>query len=268
MKNIAGFTLIEVLIAMTISLVIMGGAYTVFNSQQQQTVVQTNVSDTQQTLRAVMDYVSRDLRMAGYDPEISSSFGISDIKFRAINDSLSVNGNSFIRFSADKDSDGVIGNEETMDYSLVNSATITPGVWDLYLRNPNVAAPSRDVLGSNIVALGLAYAIDADSDGELDTDAAGGIAWFVDAGNDDDWDSLTVNPGAGTSTTVDTGITVVHKDIRAVRIWMLGQSQAPDPKYTDNKTYVVGPHVVNPNNSFRHRMLERTVLCRNMGLNL
>lgn len=268
MKNIAGFTLIEVLIAMAVSLVIMGGAYTVFNSQQQQTVIQANVSDTQQTLRAVMDYVSRDLRMAGYDPEISSSFGIIDIKFRAINDSVSVDGNSFIRFSADKDSDGTIDNEETMDYSLVNSATITPGVWDLYLRNPSVTAPSRDVLGSNIVALGLAYAIDVNGDGELDQTASGGTAWFIDADNDNDWDSLTVNPVAGTSTTIDTGIAVVHKDIRAVRIWMLGQSQAPDPKYTDNNTYVVGPHVIQPNNSFRHRMLERTVLCRNMGLNL
>lgn len=268
MKNIAGFTLLEVLIAMTISLIIMGGAYTVFNSQQRQTVVQTNVSDTQQTLRAVMDYVSRDIRMAGYDPEISGSFGIVDIKFRALNDSVSANGNSFIRFSADKNSNGVLDSNETMDYSLVDSNTVTPGVSDLYLRNPNVAGSSRDVLGSNIVGFGLAYAIDANGDGEIDQTAGGGTAWFVDAGNDDDWDRLTVNAVAGTSTTVDTGIAVDCKDIRAVRIWMLGQSQAPDPKYTDNNTYVVGPHVIQPNNSFRHRMLERTVLCRNMGLNL
>jgi hypothetical protein len=47
---------------------------------------------------------------------------------------------------------------------------------------------------------------------------------------------------------------------------MLAQSQAPDPNYTDSNTYVVGPHDVAPDNNFRHRMLERTVLCRNMGL--
>ncbi len=114
----------------------------------------------------------------------------------------------------------------------------------------------------------LAYAVDTDGDGTLNQDAGGNTAWFVDAGNDLDWDRLTVNQAAGTNTLVDTGIPVNLDDIRSIRIWMLAESLAPDPNYTDSTTYVVGPKIVQPNNNFRHRMLVRTVLCRNLGLNL
>ena len=263
MKTSSGFTLIEVLIAMTVTLIIMGGAYMVFNSQQRTTTTQTNVSDLQQTLRAAMDFMARDIRMAGYDPKITRSFGISDIKFRSLTDTVSATGNSFIHFSWDKNSDGILDTDETMEYSLVDNATITPGTPDLYLRFPDNVSASRDVIGSNIIALGLAYAIDADNDGKLDQ-VAGNTMLAVDARNDNNWDSLDVATGA----TTPTGIPINTKDIRAVRIWMLAQSETPDPNFTDTSTYVVGPHVVIPNNNFHHRMLERTVLCRNLGLNL
>lgn len=263
MNNTNGFTLIEVLIAMVVSLIIMGGAYTFFDSQQKQTTIQTNVSDAQQTLRAAMDFISRDLRMAGYNPNgTTAGFGITDIKFRAINDTVNAAGNSFIRFSWDRNSNGALDIDETIDYGLVDGVTITPGIADLYMRNPNAVAPQRDVLAANIIVLGLAYAYDNNDDGELDRDAGGSIIWAVDTGNDDDWDSLNETTGA----TAETGTAVDMRTIRAIRIWMLAQSQAPDQNYTDTNTYIVGPHVITPNNHFRHRLLDRTVLCRNLGL--
>lgn len=268
MKSNSGFTLIEVLIAMAVTLIIMGGAYTVFNSQQKTTLIQNNVSDVQQKLRASMDFVARDIRMAGYDPTISLQFGIRDIRFRDVNDNLSAAGNSYIQFSWDKNSNGTLDNDETMEYSLVNGVTITPGVNDLYLRTPNnpppPPAPPRSVIGSNITTLGLAYAIDTNADGILEQDAAGNIGWFVDTGNNNIWDTLNVTTGA----TAATATVINTANIRAVRIWMLAQAEAPDLQFTDNNTYIVGPHVIVPNNNFRHRLFERTILCRNMGLNL
>ncbi len=262
MLNTKGFTLIELLIAMLVTMIILGGAYAVFNTQQRQTTIQTNVSDAQQNLRAAMDFLSREVRMAGYNPEqTTANFGISDIQFRDIDDNNDATGNSYICFSWDQDSDGVLDNDETIDISLVNSATITPGVSDLFLRRPNVST-DRNVLASNIIAIGLAYAIDSDSDGELEQDGAGNTLWLVDADNDRDWDSLNINTG----TTADIGTAVDTRAIRAVRIWMLSQAQAPDPNYIDPNTYIVGSHVVIPNNNFRHRILERIILCRNMGL--
>lgn len=255
---------------MLVSMIIMGGAYMYFNSQQRQTIIQTNVSDAQQTLRAAMDFMSRDIRMAGYDPEKSSRFGITDIQFRTLTDTVNTSGNSFIRFSWDKNSNGTLDNDETVEYSLVNSTAadaITPGISDIYLRFPN-NGNTRDVLASNIIALGLAYAYDdsdIDSEFEIDTGNSN-TTWFVDAGNDGDWDSLTVDQEAGTNTISGTSEVVDTRTIRAIRIWMLAQAQVPDRNYIDTNTYVLGPHIITPNNSFRHRLLERTILCRNMGL--
>jgi type II secretory pathway component PulJ len=256
---------------MFITMIIMGGAYSVFNSQQKHTTIQIAVSDMQQTLRAAMDFVARDIRLAGFDPEISKNFSITDIQFRDIDDNLDSNiattGHSYIEFAWDKNEDGVLDDDERMNYSLVDGVTITPGVADLFLRFPKDPGAARDVIASNIVRFGLAYAIDADSDGELDQ-VGGETMWAVDADNDNDWDSLTLDQVAGTVTTTGTGISVNTRDIRAVRIWMLVQAEAPNQAYTDTNIYLVGPHRVQPNNSFRHRLSERTVLCRNMGLNL
>ena len=147
-----------------------------------------------------------------------------------------------------------------ISYSVADMPIAEPdGVVDLARE---VGGGGRQLMASNIVSLGLAYAYDNNGDGELDRDGGGDIIWAVDADNDNDWDQLNVTTGAVTPT----GASADKRAIRAVRIWMLAQSEAPDPAYVDSKTYIVGPHVIKPNNSFRHRLLERTVLCRNMGL--
>lgn len=257
MDNESGFTMVEVLIAMVVAMVIMAGSYVYFNTQQKQTTIQTNVSDAQQTLRAAMDFMAREFRMVGYDPTVSGNFGITDIS--------DDNGMSAISYSWDAvNGDGAVDGNEEFRFSLANAAPVD-GVLDL---TRDVGTSGSQLMAQNIIALGLAYAIDTNGDGTLEQDGGGNTAWFIDADNDADWDRLTVDQAAGTSTLVDTGVPVNLEDIRSVRIWMLAQSAAPDPDYSDTGTYVVGPFVVTPNNSFRHRMLERTVLCRNLGLNL
>ncbi len=247
---------------MTVTLIIMGGAYSVFNSQQKTTVVQTNVSDAQQSLRTALDFMSRDIRMAGFDPKVSNNFGITDIQLKDYDNSSDANGTSAITFSWDQNENGTADAGETVNYSLSNTSTVAPGSIALMY-----GTPTRQPLTGFIVNFGLAYAIDSDGDGELDQ-SGGQTLWAIDAGNDNDWDSLTVNQAAGTAVVAETGIPVNEEDIRAVRIWLLSRSEAADPNYTDSNTYVIGPHVVQPNNNFRHRMAERIVLCRNMGLNL
>ena len=61
-----GFSLVEMLIAMVIALVIIGGVYRTFTVQQKTFVVQEQVSEAQQSVRAVMDLIARDIRMAGF----------------------------------------------------------------------------------------------------------------------------------------------------------------------------------------------------------
>jgi len=61
-----GFTIVELLVAMTISLVVMGAITYTFKSQQNSYIVQTQVSSMQQNLRAAMYMLTQDIQMAGY----------------------------------------------------------------------------------------------------------------------------------------------------------------------------------------------------------
>ena len=64
-KNKSGFTLIELLIALVLSIVIVGAVYATFNSQQKSFSLTNQKMDMQQQGRAAMNFIMRDLRMAG-----------------------------------------------------------------------------------------------------------------------------------------------------------------------------------------------------------
>jgi prepilin-type N-terminal cleavage/methylation domain-containing protein len=61
-----GLSLIEMMIALAVAGITIAGVYKIFASQQKSFVVQEEVSDAQQSARAVMDIISRDIRMAGF----------------------------------------------------------------------------------------------------------------------------------------------------------------------------------------------------------
>ena len=63
-----GFTLVEILVAMAIASVVMAGIYSAYSSQQRSYIVQEQVAGMQQSLRAAMDLMERELRMVGFDP--------------------------------------------------------------------------------------------------------------------------------------------------------------------------------------------------------
>ncbi len=62
----AGFTIIELLIAVALGLVILAGLFRTFKVQQDSYIIQDQVSAMQQNLRAAMHFITRDLQMAGY----------------------------------------------------------------------------------------------------------------------------------------------------------------------------------------------------------
>jgi len=61
-----GFTIIELIVAMAISLVVMAAIFGTFTSQQDSYMVQTQLSTTQQNIRSAMFMMTRDIQMAGY----------------------------------------------------------------------------------------------------------------------------------------------------------------------------------------------------------
>jgi prepilin-type N-terminal cleavage/methylation domain-containing protein len=63
-----GFTLVEFLVAIGISAIVLAAIYSVYYAQQKSYVVQEQVAEMQQNLRAAMYIMAREIRMAGYDP--------------------------------------------------------------------------------------------------------------------------------------------------------------------------------------------------------
>ena len=68
MRNQKGFTLIEFLVAMAVAGIVMAGIYSAYYSQQKSFVVQDEMAEMQQNLRAAMFFMAREIRMAGCNP--------------------------------------------------------------------------------------------------------------------------------------------------------------------------------------------------------
>lgn len=64
-----GFTIVEILIAMTLSLILLAGAYKVFTSQEKTYGTQGQLTEAIQNARVGLDFITRDLLMAGYIAE-------------------------------------------------------------------------------------------------------------------------------------------------------------------------------------------------------
>jgi len=90
----AGFTLMELLVAVTLSLIAMAAIYSAYVTQQRAYETTQAVTAIQQNLRAGMYFLEKDLRMAGYDPEDTGAFGFTNM------------GDHTFKYTWDADEDG------------------------------------------------------------------------------------------------------------------------------------------------------------------
>ena len=105
MKHETGFTLTELLIAITISGVVMAAVYSAYLTQRRSYQRTEEITTVQQNLRAAMYYMAREIRMAGYDPMESDLFGFTGAT------------SNLISFTMDEDENGVLsGATETVSY--------------------------------------------------------------------------------------------------------------------------------------------------------
>lgn len=87
-KSGAGFTLIELLIAMAVGLVLLGAMYGVFTMYNKSFGTQEQIAEMQQSARASMDMMTREMRMAGYNP--TGAAGFDGIPYNADSSTIDV----------------------------------------------------------------------------------------------------------------------------------------------------------------------------------
>lgn len=78
MKKNAGFSLVELLVAIVVGGIIISAAYMLFLSNQRTYIIQDELVNIQQTIRPAAEYISRHIRIAGLDPDQTGLFGIMD----------------------------------------------------------------------------------------------------------------------------------------------------------------------------------------------
>ncbi len=100
-----GFTLIELMMAMTIMLLVMSAIMTTFRSQTRSWVAGQEIANMQQNLRAGMYYLERSIRMAGYDPSFVKTFGFRSNLPMPHNDKGATTNSTGIAFTLDSDGD-------------------------------------------------------------------------------------------------------------------------------------------------------------------
>jgi type IV pilus assembly protein PilW len=297
-KGSSGFTLVELMIAIAISSVVLMATYSVFNAQNKTYSQQQDVVDIQQNLRAGMYYLSREIRLAGYEQEgVASYAGILKAGPGCFHFTMD------IYDKTDNDLDGIIDNDsdeigfndglltrpgEEIVYMLMNDAdedgfpdTLTPegtpepddlGRTDVLAVESPGDTPVPDILVENVEAVAFAYAYDDDNDGFLDRNN-GNTIWAIDTDNDAWLDTILDTDFDGDIDGSDTpgGDALlpgerVHIDrIRMVHVWMLVRSRNENNSILDQTSYVIGDKRHTVNDHYRRRLLTAAVVCRNLG---
>ncbi len=116
-----GFTLSEVMVAMTISLLVLAPIISTQRSQQKSFRIQLQVVEIQQNIRAAMFYLERAIRSAGYDPFGTGSFGF--VRKFSDDDKFEI-GNDLAAMTIDMDENGELGDNysEKVAYRLKDNA--------------------------------------------------------------------------------------------------------------------------------------------------
>jgi len=231
MRNEKGFTLVELLVAMTVGGIVMAGISMAYRSQQRSALVQDQVCAMQQNLRASMQLMEREIRMAGYDPAGTAGSGIQTANTNSIRITLDIHD------GADNDTDGIVdefdeagnGDGDTNDINEdITYLRLDPdgdGVFDLFRRDAAVAGDQP--IAENIDAIDFIY---------LDED-----------GN----------------------VTATLTEMRSVQITVVARTDRRVRGYTDTAIYTnqQGATVFGPGgDNFRRKRLTAEVKCRNLGL--
>jgi len=136
-KKTAGFTLIELMVSITISLVVLAAVAGTFTVQTRQNSAEEQLAQMQQNVRGALDLMIREIEMAGYKPA------------GAVFDGIVTSTATTLRIKLDLDSSGVTTDGETDDISY----TFSSGVLTRTLTNTGSSA----ILADNLQLFSFTY---------------------------------------------------------------------------------------------------------------
>lgn len=263
-KKMSGFTLIELMVAMVLTVIVSTAIYMAYNSQHKSYTVQEQVSAMQQNLRSAMYFMKSDIRMAGCDPATKPGGAR-----RAGAEIVTANVGQLV-FTMDiggGENDGIDNDHD----SLIDE----PGEW----YNGTLKGDSGERINFRL-----------DNDGNLD-----GIAdsFPCNLGRET-WSSSEGPPQYSTGPSGSSGlqdiaenievlnfvyldggsppaVTAVINDIRQIIVTLIARSDREDPEFTNNTVY----EITLPNTAtltilpaqgdhFRRSMLSSTITLRNI----
>ena len=239
-KHTAGFTLVEMLIAMVVSTVLIGAIYSSYQIQEKASTVQREMARMENCTRAALYLIKSDLRNSGRNGEMTATFTDPATGAKVTGVQSSRRWNQFNPNALDQTADGFQGltlytamDDQSDDGTVVpdGKADInTPGAIRMIqyrlidtagdghrrLYRFDSLAPatvSDPVLGAGwtlvcdcVEDIGFAFAIDNNNDEELDRIVPGGnIIWAADVNNDGKLDTNLDNNNTGSIDKNDDG---------------------------------------------------------------
>jgi type IV pilus assembly protein PilW len=254
-----GFTLVELMVTMVVAFLVIAAVYASYVVQQRTQIEQQQVTLMQQNLRAGLAMMTRELKMAGYDPTLAGGYGITTAN------------KTVFAFTADLCEDGDDPKDSAVDPTCpgpVDPVTLEPTDDD----RPNAGRPLEEqfiyqLFDSDIPADGINDALQR-------VPALAPNPAVPIAENIEQIEFSYIMENGSTQETVAAG---QLENIRAVQITLLARADRPDYRYTNQQTYTTlfgttwdpanTAFFTIPNSlNYRRRILLATIELRNMGL--
>jgi prepilin-type N-terminal cleavage/methylation domain-containing protein len=147
LRGQAGFTLVELMVAMSIFLLILVGIFQVFDPSRNAYQVSERKLGVQQNARVAMDRMARQIRMAGYFPENTDAATGNDLS-----NSIQVATESALAVSGDLD---MLGASQVYTFCLDNSGLRR--VRGAIGAGASYMCATGDLMAESVTALRFAY---------------------------------------------------------------------------------------------------------------
>jgi type IV pilus assembly protein PilW len=143
-KNASGFTLVELLVTMAITLIVVGAMYNVLDSSNRTYSIENEKVEAQNNLRAAVGLLTHELRMAGYDP---TGIASPEPGFKVIPSDILIDGDT-VEFTMDLN-----GDEDLDDDNEHVAYRLSSGNLERANTANDVTSGNYDILAENIQAI-------------------------------------------------------------------------------------------------------------------